>query len=93
MKRKRPNRYVLIAAFICGLFSISKAASSKPNILWIVANDMSTDLGCYGNRQVSTQNLDQLAREGVIFKNFRLGIDDQWPIPESETNINPKLGQ
>lgn len=70
MKGKRQNRYVLIAAFICGLLSISKAASLKPNILWIVANDMSTDLGCYGNRQVSTQNLDQLAREGVIFNNF-----------------------
>jgi uncharacterized sulfatase len=43
---------------------------SKPNILWIVANDLSTDLGCYGNNQVSTPNLDQLASEGVIYENF-----------------------
>lgn len=34
-----------------------------------------------------------LSRWHVTTKNFRPGIDDQWPIPEAETNINPKLAQ
>ncbi|WP_240469784.1 RagB/SusD family nutrient uptake outer membrane protein [Cyclobacterium sp. SYSU L10401] len=35
--------------------------------------------------------LDPQSRWYVTTKNFRPGIDDQWPIPESETNINPNL--
>ena len=38
-----------------------------PNILWIVAEDLSPDLGCYGNRLVRTPNIDALAAEGVRF--------------------------
>ncbi|MCW5981355.1 MAG: sulfatase [Bryobacteraceae bacterium] len=39
----------------------------RPNILWIVAEDLSPDLGCYGNGLVRTPNLDRLASEGVRF--------------------------
>lgn len=28
----------------------------------------------------------------VTSKNFRKGVDDQWPVPESEVNVNPNLG-
>ena len=38
-----------------------------PNILWIVAEDLSPDLGCYGNRLVRTPNIDALPAEGVRF--------------------------
>ena len=38
-----------------------------PNILWIVAEDLSPDLGCYGNRLVRTPNIDALAAAGVRF--------------------------
>lgn len=37
--------------------------------------------------------LDPQSRWFVTSKKFRPGIDDRWPIPESETNINPKLAQ
>jgi arylsulfatase A-like enzyme len=37
---------------------------SLPNILWIIAEDMSPDLGCYGNTLVKTPNIDQLAAQG-----------------------------
>ena len=30
----------------------------KPNILWILAEDLSQDLGCYGNTVVKTPVLD-----------------------------------
>jgi uncharacterized sulfatase len=40
-----------------------------PNILWILAEDLSPDLGCYGNEYVFTPNIDGLAREGKRFLN------------------------
>jgi N-sulfoglucosamine sulfohydrolase len=40
-----------------------------PNILWIIAEDLSPDLGCYGNTFVTTPHLDQLAAEGTLFEN------------------------
>lgn len=42
---------------------------SKPNILWIITEDMSPELGCYGYPLVQTPNLDRLARQGVRYTN------------------------
>lgn len=42
----------------------------QPNILWIVADDLGTDLGCYGEELVHTPNLDQLASQGVRYTNM-----------------------
>ena len=42
----------------------------KPNILWICTDQQRFDtLGCYGNKFVSTPNIDRLAAEGVQFSN------------------------
>ncbi len=41
----------------------------KPNILWIVAEDMSPHWSCYGERTIQTPNIDGLAAEGVLFRN------------------------
>ncbi len=44
------------------------ASSLQPNIMCFVTDQMRADhLGCYGNRQVSTPNIDRLAREGITF--------------------------
>ena len=40
----------------------------RPNILWIIAEDMSPDLGCYGNKVVTTPNIDVLAAKGMKFR-------------------------
>lgn len=42
-------------------------ASKKPNIIWLMAEDMGTDLECYGTPGVQTPNLNRLAEEGAIF--------------------------
>ncbi len=47
----------------------SSSGGPRPNILWILAEDFSPDLGCYGNPYVSTPNLDLLALEGVRYTN------------------------
>lgn len=40
----------------------------KPNILWLIAEDISPDLGCYGNRDARTPNLDRLASQGRLYR-------------------------
>jgi len=41
----------------------------RPNILWILSEDISPDLSCYGTPAVQTPNLDNLARAGIRFAN------------------------
>ena len=41
--------------------------ATPPNIVWIVADDMSPDTGAYGLAQVKTPHLDRLAAEGRRF--------------------------
>ena len=42
-------------------------AADRPNIIWIVGEDMGPELGCYGDAQAITPNMDRLAKEGVRF--------------------------
>jgi N-sulfoglucosamine sulfohydrolase len=51
------------------LVSSTKAAD-RPNILWLIAEDFSPDLGCYGTTEVSTPNLDRLAEQGTRYTRF-----------------------
>jgi len=44
-------------------------ARDRPNIVWIVAENFSNDLGCYGEKRVRTPNVDGLARDGVRYTN------------------------
>ena len=47
------------------------AGGERPNILFIFIDDMGySDLSCYGNPDVKTANIDQLAREGLRFTQF-----------------------
>ncbi|MHC4439362.1 MAG: sulfatase-like hydrolase/transferase, partial [Planctomycetota bacterium] len=41
----------------------------RPNILWITSEDNSPLLGCYGDKQAHTPNLDRLAAQGVRYRN------------------------
>ena len=42
-------------------------AAKRPNVLWLIGEDFSQHLGCYGTKEVFTPNLDQLAAEGVLY--------------------------
>src|SRR5262245_65760049 len=44
------------------------AAPKEYNILFMVADDMNTELGCYGHPYVKSPNIDALARSGVRFE-------------------------
>jgi len=53
--------------FSCTLSSIAADPPKKPNVLFIISDDLNCDLGCYGHKQVRTPNLDALAKAGVRF--------------------------
>ena len=43
--------------------------NKRPNIVWIMAEDISTELACYGHPAVKTPNLDKLAQQGIRYTN------------------------
>lgn len=50
------------------------ASPPPPNILLIVADDLGYgDIGCFGQEQIQTPNIDQLARDGTRFTQFYAG--------------------
>lgn len=49
--------------------AIAQDNNDKPNILWIVSEDNSPFIGCYGDKFATTPNIDKLASEGVLFRN------------------------
>ena len=66
-----------MAALNVALFVLTGfCAAQPPNIVWLIADDVSPDLGCYGRDGIKTPNLDQLAREGVEL--------DDWDSAEKE---------
>jgi len=51
-----------------GLDRPTWAQSAKPNIMFILADDLGyADVSCYGQRDYTTPNIDRLAIEGVRF--------------------------
>lgn len=59
----------LVAAALLSVFCSLSSAGNRPNILWISCEDISPHLGCYGDPQATTPVLDQLAKEGMLYKN------------------------
>ena len=78
---KRPAALCLILIFIAAPHVASGSmrvrafdpptdrTTVRPNILWITAEDMSPDLGSYGDAYARTPNLDRLASQGSRFTN------------------------
>lgn len=53
-------------AFVCG--PVTAAEATRPNILFILADDLGwTGPSCFGNKDVATPHLDQLAAQGMKF--------------------------
>lgn len=59
---------VLAAGVGAVLPAVSQDGADRPNILWIVVDDMSANFSCYGETRVRTPHVDRLAREGTLFR-------------------------
>lgn len=81
---------------LLSLCSLSLLAETKPNIIYILADDLGYgDLSCYGQERFQTPNIDRLAEEGMKFTNhysgntvcspsravLMLGIDSGYNLP------------
>ncbi|MGI9284484.1 MAG: sulfatase-like hydrolase/transferase, partial [Pseudomonadales bacterium] len=63
-----PMRFFLLLSFL--LVSNASAGPKSPNVLFILTdNQPASIVGSYGNPDVRTPNIDQLASEGMQFSN------------------------
>ena len=59
---------VAAALLLPGLAVAQEAGSSdRPNVLFLICDDLNCDIGCYGHPLVKTPNIDRLASRGVRF--------------------------
>ncbi|MFY0653553.1 MAG: sulfatase-like hydrolase/transferase [Cyclobacteriaceae bacterium] len=64
--------FLFLLVAILGLSCQTKkepTKADKPNVLWIVSEDNSPFLGCYGDDFATTPNLDALAKSGIRYEN------------------------
>lgn len=69
----RVNRFSLLQLGVLSSFSVvglNAGEKQQMNVIFFLADDLGwTDLGCYGSTFYETPNLDQLARDGMMFTN------------------------
>ena len=65
---KTTSSILLTQAAWLALTPALAAKSTKPNIIYIMCDDMGYgDLGCYGQQHILTPNIDRMAAEGMRF--------------------------
>lgn len=67
MNAPRPSPTRRRALFLAGLAPAILRADRRPNILWILGDDLGPQLSCYGHPLVRTPHMDRIANEGVRF--------------------------
>ncbi|MFP6678311.1 MAG: sulfatase-like hydrolase/transferase, partial [Pirellulaceae bacterium] len=68
MLLSRTSQISLFACLISLLpINAMAATADRPNIVWISVEDMSADIGCYGDPYADTPRVDRLARQSVRF--------------------------
>jgi choline-sulfatase len=62
-------RFVVLMLCLGFLPALAAARNeaSRPNVLFLIADDLNNFLGCYGDPRAKTPNIDRLAARGVLF--------------------------
>ena len=58
---------ILCTTAACALGSRSAQAAERPNVLFLISDDLNNFLGCYGDPLAKTPNIDRLAARGTRF--------------------------
>ena len=65
---------VALVAGCGGAITAEGKVEAKPNIIYILVDDLGYgDLGCYGQAQIKTPNIDRMAAEGMRFTDHYAG--------------------
>ncbi|MGY6648025.1 sulfatase-like hydrolase/transferase [Wenyingzhuangia sp. IMCC45574] len=73
---KLANVMISVCLFSCNLSSKyakeneSTKEIERPNILWLVTEDMGAYIPAFGDNTIETPNLSKLAKEGVVYPNL-----------------------
>src|SRR3954465_13361051 len=68
------TRLVALILIAAG-FATNAAEPSRPNIVFILVDDIRYDaFSCMGHPVAKTPNIDRIANEGALFKNFFVSI-------------------
>ncbi len=59
---------LLLFSLLVGVGRCEAAEDGKPNVLFLICDDLNCDLGCYGHPTVKSPNIDRLAKRGVRFE-------------------------
>lgn len=59
--------FLVATAVACALPSIGQPLQ-KPNVLFVIVDDLRPLIGCYGDKTAITPNLDALAADGMLFE-------------------------
>lgn len=67
---------VLLTIILCNLvfikckaYQVNNSDKKRPNIVWIVIDDVGTELPSFGHHKISTPHIDQFISEGTVFNN------------------------
>ena len=60
---------VIVSVFMVWLSVASMARAAERNVIFIISDDESPTLGCYGDRIAVTPHVDALAKDGTLFRN------------------------
>jgi arylsulfatase A-like enzyme len=67
MKRSACTRLAAVFILLCAWLPERGSCGEQPSVLFIISDDLTTALGCYGHPQCKTPNIDRIARRGVRF--------------------------
>ena len=62
-----PRELLCCAVLLLGTTALNAEEAKRPNVLFMIADDLNNLLGCYGDPLAKTPNIDRLAARGVVF--------------------------
>ena len=68
MLRKFIVFFMIVSQTFHSYGQLTKNTLKKPNILFIMVDDLRPELACYGQSHIKSPNIDRLARMGQVFK-------------------------